>query len=267
MTSLSMQNGPFALNKGEHEIFASSGWTGHSQVLTTSYTAGEDLWQQVQGEKEISEEDFRNLIDAGLSWVLFFPGFNAEFAYRTGLPNLGWPKWDVGIRTDGQVLKTDLRLQLFEQGVGWKQAAAINLGHGVHLGVVNEALSYLSLTDFTRHDLDVQLSYGLKFEDFFEVYVNPRFMASYIDAESKIPADLMAKMPTALQEYDPSQLFSDVWLTYGGAGLGLRGGYRYVFVFAEASLLWLSFQPDLFGETRDMSGLAVTPRIGLMGRF
>ena len=59
MTSLSMQNGPFALNKGEHEIFASSGWTGHSQVLTTSYTAGEDLWQQVQGEKEISEEDFR----------------------------------------------------------------------------------------------------------------------------------------------------------------------------------------------------------------
>ena len=102
VTSLSMQNGPFALNKGEHEVFASGGWTGHSQVLTTSYAAGEDLWQQAQGEKQLSEEEFRNLLDAGLGWLLFFPGFNAEFAYRTGLPNFGWPKWDVGVRTDGQ---------------------------------------------------------------------------------------------------------------------------------------------------------------------
>ncbi|MBL91782.1 MAG: hypothetical protein CMH56_08245 [Myxococcales bacterium] len=267
VTSLSMQNGPFALNKGEHEVFASGGWTGHSQVLTTSYAAGEDLWQQAQGEKQLSEEEFRNLLDAGLGWLLFFPGFNAEFAYRTGLPNFGWPKWDVGVRTDGQVLKYDLRMQFFEDGAQWKHAAALNVGHGVHMGIVNETLSYVSLTDFTRHDLDMQLSYGLRYDEYFEFYANPRFLVSYVDAESKLPADLMAKMPESLQEYDPSQFFQDVWLTYVGGGLGIRGGYKYAFVFAEASLLWLTFQPEVFGETRDLSGLALTPRIGLMARF
>jgi hypothetical protein len=267
VTSLSMQNGPFALDKGEHEVFASGGWTGHSQLFTASYAAGDDLWQQTQGEKTLSEEEFRNLIDAGLAWILFFPGFNAELAYRTGLPNWGWPKWDVGLRTDGQVLKYDLRMQFFESGSQWKQAAALNVGHGVHMGILNETLSYLSLTDFSRHDFDMQLSYGLRYEDYFEFYVNPRFLLSYVDAESKLPADLMAKMPEALQEYDPSQFFHDVWLSYVGGGVGVRGGYKYAFVFAEASLLWLSFKPEVFGTVRDLSGLALTPRVGFMARF
>ena len=77
----------------------------------------------------------------------------------------------------------------------------------------------------------------------------------------------MEKIPDSLSEYDPNQLFHDVWLTYAGGGLGVRGGYQYVFVFVEASFLWVTFKPKIFDEVRDMSGLAFTPRLGLMGRF
>jgi hypothetical protein len=267
VTSMSTQNGPFALHQGQHEVFGSGGWTGHSQVLTTSYVAGEDLWEQVQGKKQFEESDFRDLLDAGLAWALFFPGPNVEFAYRTGLPTFSYPKWDIGIRTDGQVMKYDMRIQFLESGVDWKQGGALIIGHGFHMGIVNQTLQYLTLTDFTRHDLDVQLSYGLKYEDYFEAYINPRVMTSYVDANPIFPQELIDKMPDSLKEYDPSQLFQDVWLTYYGGGLGFRAGYKYIFVFAEANLFWLNFKPIVFDEERDMSGLTVAPRLGLMGRF
>ncbi len=264
---MSTQNGPFALKQGQHEVFGSAGWSGHSQVLTTSYVAGEDLWEQVQGQKQFEEEDFRQLLDAGLAWALFFPGPNVEFAYRTGLPGFTLPKWDLGIRTDGQVMKYDLRLQFLESGVDWKQGGALIVSHGFHVGVVNQTLQYLTLTNFSRHDIDAQLSYGLKYKDYFEAYINPRMMASYVDAEPVFPQELIDKIPESLKDYDPNQLFEDVWLTYYGMGLGVRAGYKYIFVFAEANMFWMNFRPIVLGEERDMSGLTFAPRLGLMGRF
>ena len=92
-------------------------------------------------------------------------------------------------------------------------------------------------------------------------------MTSYVDAEPIFPQEVIDKIPESLKEYDPNQLFEDVWLTYYGLGVGVRGGYKYIFVFAEANMFWMDFKPTVFGEERDMSGLTFAPRTRLDGTF
>ena len=160
-------------------------------------------------------------------------------------------------------MKYDMRLQFLESGLDWKQGGALITGCGFHMGVLNQTLQYLTLTNFSRHDIDVQLSYGLKYQDFFEAYINPRLMTSYVDAEPIFPQEVIDKIPESLKEYDPNQLFEDVWLTYYGLGLGCEVAIN-IFSYLLKRICFGWILSPLYLVRNDMSGLTFAPRLGLM---
>ena len=268
-TSMTHMTTPQALEPGDFEV--SGAWTGHanSVAATKSIQSGVDLWDHYIDQEdpgELSEEDLRTLLDTGLAWALFHPGTSYEIMGRVGVTDKLAEGLDLGLRTNFSEVKGDLKLQLWESPEA-RFAAAVHGGYGYHFGLTSSFVEWLSLTSFSRHDLDLAATWGWRAGEVFRLWFGPRVIRSWIRTEPKLDGLIENNLPGTIDSYSPADVLGDETIVYFGSANGLMVGYRWVFLVAELDLFWMSFHPTVLDQERNMSGLVLAPNLGLMATW
>lgn len=235
----------------------------HTNVVGKAVTGLQSANEQFDnGDEPISEESYRNWLDLVLAAALFRPATSPELMARIGVTDKVLEGIDVGLRTNFNLYKGDIKLQLWEDE-RQMQALSVMLGYAYHKSLVNSALQYVTLTDFGRMDFDLQMLWGLNYKDIIKVTVAPHMILSRISAEQKIPQAIYDRLPEEITRYDPNQLFQNEWLGYYGANTVLMLGYKYVFLTVDTGFFWMNFKPTIINEKRDFSGAAISLAGGL----
>ena len=212
----------------------------HTNVVGKAITGLQSANEQFDnGNDPINEENYRDWLDLVLAAALFRPATSPELMARVGVTDKVLEGIDVGFRTNFNLYKGDIKLQLWEDE-RQMQALSVMLGYAYHKSFVNSAVQYVTLTDFGRMDFDLQMLWGLNFKDIIKVTLAPHVILSRISAEQKIPSAIYDRLPEEITQYDPNQLFENEWLGYYGANSVFMVGYKYVFVFAEVTAMHLT---------------------------
>ena len=191
----------------------------------------------------------------------FFPGQSSEFIGRIGISNAILEGIDLGFRSNGAQSKIDLKTQLYASK-DHRWAAAFSTGLGWNQALISSDVSQYTLSTFSRRDLDLSLNLGYRHPDIFEIYGGPRLIVSRVAATIS-EEDSIDRLPDELMQYHPKTLFQNEQLTYTGATIGTRIGYYFLFFDAECTAMWIDFQPQVFGEARDLSGWHLSPSIAV----
>ncbi len=213
-------------------------------------------------DEPISEEAYRDWLDLFLAAALFHPTTGPELMARVGVTDQVLEGMDVGFRTNFNLYKGDLKLQLWESEDS-TQALSVMGGYAYHSSLVSSAIEYVTLTEFGRMDFDVQMLWGVNVRDIFKFNLVPHIILSRISAEQKIPEAINERLPDSIKEYDPSQLFQNEWIGYYGMNSTLMLGYKYAFVVLDTGAFWMNFRPNVLGERRNFSSVAISAAIGL----
>lgn len=260
-TTTTHLSSPYALEKGEMQLTVSGAGSGNTVVLSKSYQVGKALYEQAEQENtELTEREARMLLDSGIVWALHYPSTSVELLGRYGVSNDILEGLDVGLRTNFSAWKADAKLQLWENE---KQAWAFNLGYGKDFSMVSSQVEWLTMTSFSRQDVDMSLIWGGRPTEKFDIYLGPRVLYSKIDTSAKISDQLQALIPESLSSYNPSKLFFDESMFYYGGTMGGKVGYKDVYLNLELNTFWVDVQPMVWGEKRDHSGLMISPVIGI----
>ncbi len=264
-TSMTHMTAPHALEPGDWQV--SGAWTGHanSVAATKSIQSGVDLWDHYIGEEdpgELTEDELRTFLDTGLAWALFHPGSSYEIMGRVGITDKLAEGLDLGLRTNFSEIKGDLKLQLWESDHE-RFAVAVHGGYGYHFSVASSFVEWLSLSSFSRHDMDLGATWGWREGRVVRAYAGPRMIRSWIRVEPKFNGLIEGNLPSSLETYQPSDYLGDEAMTYFGATNGLMLGYRWVFLVLELDLFWMSFHPTILDQERNLSGFVLAPNLGL----
>lgn len=241
----------------------------HTQSFTGIYRAGEALVDEIQGISEdevIQEETLRRLLDAALLLQLFPLGGAPELQARVGVWDGLLEGVDLGFRTNGNVYKGDLRLQLFESA-DEAFAVSIQAGYGYHKSVVKTFVKWVTLTDFKRSDVDLQLNLGYEAGEWGRFYISPRYLYSKVSTKPALADFVLERLPQRVRDWDPSQYFPGSGLHYAGLNWGMMFGYRYVFINLDVSTFRVIFRPEVLGSVRDYDGWVFAPTLGLNVRW
>lgn len=248
-----------AYEPGEVQVAVDYQANLHTTLATKAYKGAKSANEQfgTESDEPISEEAYRDWLDLALAAALFRPATSPELVARVGVTDKVLGGIDLGFRTNFNILKGDVKLQLWESA-DTRQALSVMAGYAHHRDVGNSLLSYVTLTDFSRKDFDFQLMWGLNFEDIVKLNVAPHMILSKISAEQKIPQQIYDRLPDSIKQYDPNQLFRDEWLGYYGMNGVVMLGYKYVFLVVDTGLFWTHFKPEVLGEQRNFSGMALS---------
>ena len=236
----------------------------HSNIIggiTSSVKSADEEFDK-DSDEPISEESLRNWLDAALIFALFRPGTGPEFLVRSGVYDDFMEGVDVGFKTDLNILKFDAKVQWWESA-NKQHAFSTSLGYGYHLDVGNKILSYVTLTDFSRSDIDIQFLYGYRFGEWLKFTVAPHLIFSRVAPDSKIPDWLYNRLPDNIKQYDPGQFFQTEWIQYYGVNTNLMLGYKYAFVTVDLGMFYMNFTPEILGEERNFNGGAFSAAGGL----
>ena len=238
----------------------------HTQAFEGVYRAGRSAVRAIEGVEEgeeITEEMLRNLLDAALLWQLFPLGGTPEVMGRVGLYDGFLEGVDLGFRYNGNVIKGDLRLQVWESE-DEAHAVSFQLGYGRHKALVPTLLEWVDLGQWTRQDFDVQAAWGFERGDWAKVYVAPRYLYSAISAELRLGEYVRERLPEEYQRYEPSQYLEATGLHYAGLNMGAMFGYKWIYANVELSMFRVLFRPNVLGSYRDYDGWALVPTGGLV---
>ena len=238
-----------------------------SKLIDAGSSLADRLEQDGQmGTETITEEELRQLLDAAVAAKLFLPSITPEFVVRIGVTDAVLEGIDVGLRYNGNVIKADVKLQLWESADG-SQQVAFDVGYGHHTGLVSSAVEWVTLTEFSRKDIDLALMWSMELGDLGRILLSPRVMLGHVSVDTKIPSYIEDNLPEELKNYDPGQFFRDEWLVYAGANAAAFMGYKHVFLVVEAGLYRLFFEPQILDQKRDYNSWAFSPALGLMVTF
>jgi hypothetical protein len=258
-----------ALQPGHMQITVNYSIPVHTNLAEGVVDAAELLEDRIEKDEltgDLTEAEFRTMLDAAFNWALFLTAGSPELLGRVGL--FGWDTGgaDLGIRYNGTTVKGDLKVEFWRSSNEvWH--AALDVGYGHQFAVVGDLLEYVSLTEWSRHDLDIMLPVSAEPGRVFRWYVAPRVMLSWIKAEAKPGSELLDYLPENLKAYNPSQFFGDEEMTYLGGTTGIMLGYRWVFVNLEMTVMRLLFKPKILDERKDYDGIVFAPAVGLTGMW
>lgn len=253
-----------ALDPLDFEVSARAQASLHGNVITKAIDGGDAAKDAVlNGTDELTEEQLRDFLDAGLAWFLFKPGVSNELSARIG----GWDLlegMDFGLRYDFTTIKGDWKLQYWESPGGNVAFSSI-IGVGKQTVPVPGIVEWLTLSEWSRTDVDFQLSLGAELPDILHAYINPRVLVSKVSVEHKLSSKIVDRIPDDIrQKYDPNLLFKNETMVYWGATAGVMAGYKYVFLAAELTVMKLNFHPTVLGQERNFNSLLVSPSLGLV---
>ncbi|MEM1349823.1 MAG: hypothetical protein AAGI01_14775 [Myxococcota bacterium] len=258
-----------AYEPGEVQIVAAGVTALHGNVLDGAIDAVKAVDEAFDEDSDepISEAAWRTWADSVLLFVLFRPAVAWEFMGRVGVTDDVLEGIDIGFRTDFNVLKGDIKVQIFESP-DTKHALSFSLGYAHHLSVVKQrAVRILTLSDFHREDFDLQVLYGFTPNDFVRLTLAPHVVASYLDVRHAAPSWLLDRLPRQVLQFDPNQFFEDQWLTYAGLNTTVMVGYKHVFLAVDMGAFYMNFTPEVVGSRRNYSGGALSLALGLSANY
>lgn len=264
-TTMTSMTDARAYEPGEVQASVSYQANVHTNVVGGVVSGVKSAAEEFSGQdnkEPISEESFRNWLDTALLVGLFRPSTSPEVIVRAGVTDQLAEGLDLGFRTNLSYFKGDAKLQLWESE-DTEQAISLMAGYAYHRDWLNSFISYLSLTDFGRHDFDLQLLWGRNIRDILKVNVGPHVILSKVTASHKLSAEVLDRLPDSLKQFDPNQLFQDEWIGYYGANTNVMVGYKYAFIALDLGIFWMNFKPEVLGVERDYSSFAVSVAGGL----
>ena len=264
-TSMTHGSGAHTLDQGEVRGAITTQGDFHTNVVSTTLDNAQNLSDRIQEENSdepLSEEEFRDLLDASVAWALFRPGYTPETYIRVGLIE----QLDFGLRYNGVTLKGDFKYEIAEWSDG-TQAVSIDVGLGRQFSPAPSAVELVTLSEWSRTDLDVLALYGIEFEPFGRFWIGPRMIQSWISVQAKLDGALRERVPTEYEDLDPGQFFRDETITYIGGTTGVMAGYKYVYALLELTVMHSRFTPLVVDQERNMSGVSIAPNLGVVFEF
>lgn len=268
-TSLTSMTDARAYAPGEAQISASLQGTLSTHIVSGVADSIQSFDEEFGTNRDdmIDEESFRTWADSILKVMLFAPSFGPEFMVRLGVTDRVLGGLDVGFKTDLNILKGDVKLQLWgsEDGV---HALSLSAGYAHHLNVVSQSIvEKIALTTFARNDIDLRLLYGIEPNDFVKFTFVPRMIISRINASHALESEVLNRLPAEIRQFDPNQFFKDEVMLYSGATVTGMLGYTYAYIALDLGVFWLHFNPTVFGQERSYSGTAISLALGLSGHL
>jgi hypothetical protein len=232
-----------------------------SEVADVARASAARLQDADNADRPLTEQEQREALEAGLALALFHPAVVTELGGRVGIVD----RFDVGLKYAGTLLKADGKYQFATSDDGGPDlAVALGLTH--HLGygasVLEPAyalLDFVSLSDYSRHDVELSLLASGEWDEIIALYGGIRYMASFISLDADIER---VETASGIPHSSLSSTFH-----YAGVTGGLRVGYKYLYATLELTVMRVFAKPVVFGETRDLGGFIVSPSFGLLARF
>src|SRR5690554_2574468 len=177
-TSMSYSTSPQTLEPGE----VSGGIEGQFSLNTTVVDKGIDTLKiagyYATDSDDLTEEEYRELLDAVVAYALFRPSVAGEVAMRVGV----FEGADVGIRYNASILKGDAKVRVWQSpDESSVVSVTAGIGQGGSLGPSN--LKYITWQEFNRLDAELSIMYGYEEADFFRVYAGPRLIHTWLTVD------------------------------------------------------------------------------------
>ena len=261
-TTLSNMTPAKAYEPGEIQVVAAMALQGNSNLAASVVDAAQGPSDEFGSDGTISEQEFDRWITNIATFTLFRPAITPEIMLRFGLTDKILEGMDLGIKTNFSAYKIDLKTQLWES-LDAASALSLSLGYTYNSDLVASAVSFITFTDFTRHDLTTHLAWGREFGDIGRISLGPHLVASLVNAEQNLPDQIEGRLSDEARANNPNVFFNNELILYAGANAMGMIGYKHVFLVLDLSLHWMRFQPEIFGDTRDLDGLSVSLGGGL----
>ena len=262
-TTTTHLSSPHALEPKHLEMTSAYAWQVNGVVVEKSLDSSRVLYQQVSEEdRQMTQDEFLGLLDTTLAWSLLTPGSSSEMMGRIGVTDKLLEGIDLGFKTDFTAVKADVKWQLWESPSG-KQAIAWNGAYAWQNSFVPANIEWITNSTFSRHDFETSLIWGIRKEGIAEIYAGPRVIYSKINAQPNLSSEMTQMIPEEFSEYNPSEYFADERMLYYGGTLGTRLGYQVLFLDLELNCFWVQFEPLVVTQRRDLSGLLLSPTVGL----
>ncbi len=265
-TSMTYTTHPQTLEPGEWQGSVAMQGSANTNVITEFQDAADLAKKRIEDANNesatLTEEEYRQVFDSFLAYMMFKPAFATEFAARVGV----FEGVDVGMRYNGAAFKGDVKLRLF-QSQDERNVVSVMAGVGRQTIELPFKLEYVTLTEFERTDADLAVMWGMEPFSFLRFYAGPRMIFSWVSAIPKIDQELLDVAPAEYQDYAPTKYFNDETIVYAGATTGLMLGYDWIWANLELTGMYMAFQPTIIDQTRDLSGFQLAPVAGLMLEF
>jgi len=219
------------------------------------------------GERvELSEDDQRRLLTAGLALGVAPPGLVTEFMGRAGVAE----NFDLGLRYSGISWRLDAKYRFLHRGSGedGRQSARRSFDVAVGLGVARhnfkspalDLLKLVDIDDFSRYDVEVPFYVSSEAGEILKLYAGPKYIYSRTRLDQKLVD--FSQQGKDVAGFDVS-LPSRVNSHFVGSTLGIALGYKYVHLYAELTSGYTFCKPRVFGEKRNLGGPTFYPAVGL----
>lgn len=218
---------------------------------------------------ELSEEDQRRMLTAGVALAVAPPGVVNELMIRAGVvENL-----DVGLRYSGISLRLDGKYRFLHRGspdsVPENQRTSVDMALGLAVARHSfkspalDLLKIVQIDDFSRYDLEVPLYISWDVGDIFKLYAAPKYVFGRTSLDEKLIN--YAEQGKPVSGFDAS-LPARVNSHFGGSTFGVSLGYKYVHLYAELTGGYTYCKPTVFGERRNLGGATFYPAVGIAFR-
>jgi hypothetical protein len=197
-----------------------------------------------------TDADRRAALDAAIGLALNAPGVTTDLMVRYGVAD----RFDAGFRYTTSGLHLDGKLQFLRQPGGWDGAVSLGYANHSFKGTVFDALEYVGIDDFSRHDVELPLILGRRLSSWGRFWAGAKYIYAKVSIDAK------------LQNVDETLTVDDS-MHYLGGFAGFAAGYRWVYLFAELTIMEMVAKPTILGEPTDLGGTIVMPAFGLMARF
>lgn len=265
-TSLTNGSPAKTYDAGKGQASVSYQFDVHTQAFEGVYRAGRSAVRAIEGVEEgeeITEEMLRNLLDAAILWQLFPLGGSPEAMGRVGIYDGLLEGVDLGFRYNGNVIKGDLRLQVWESA-DEAHGVSFQVGYGRHKALVPTLLEWVDLGEWSRNDIDLQVAWGFERDDWAKIYAAPKYLYSSISTELRLGDYVRERLPEEYRQYEPSQYLEPSGIHYAGLNMGAMFGYKWIFLNLDLSMFRVLFRPNVLGSIRDYDGWVFSPTGGIV---
>ncbi len=223
------------------------------------------------GTTAVTPEEAQSLYLGGVGLALMPPAAVNELAVRTGIAEDA----DIGFKWASTALRLDVKyrfLHLGEDDTGRAHHMSIGLGVSKYLfsNPVFSVLDYVNMSDFSRWDFDVPLLYSWHVKEAFVLYTGAKYIFTRFSMDENLFK--LAQIAGDLGLPDATDHISST-MHYGGALIGIMGGYKYVFVNLELNAGYTYARPRLYSfvdrqtKERNIGGVTLYPSFGMVVKF
>lgn len=261
-TSMSYNTYPRPLEPGDVSGSLAGQLTLNSVVIDKAINSLKIADFRTGNSDDLSEAEYRDLMDTVVAFALFRPSVVGEVAMRVGV----WDGIDVGLRYNSGVAKGDAKIRLWESD-DKKSVVSVTAGVGHGGGLGPKSIKYITWQEFSRLDAELSVMYGRDFSKYFRAYAGPRMIYSWLSVEPVISPELEEQIPNEYKDYRPDQFFQNENIAYLGGTAGIMLGFEWIWLHLEATVMYTFFEPVIVDETRNLNGVSVAPVAGISVEF